>query len=314
MSRRVPIKLGHNEDQPLTDGQPALGWVSRVYREGDKLLADFTDMPTAVYEMVKTGLYRFVSVELLKNVQAGTREIPWVLDAVALLGADQPAVGTLNDLQSLTMARRSALRARARVAFKRDIKFFSTGDTKTMDEDKVKALLKQQKDELTASFTSQINAVKTESAQALEAEREKTRKAEIERHRDAIKSKFESAVKAEAIKPAVREQFYKLTRVEDDAAVMAIKLEDAESYIEEHADKESMSRKTQTQQGDDGKDEEGLRADQILAKRAEKLCYSRQQDPHKGDHFARAVSEVLNGDAKLADSYKYMPDTEYRVQ
>lgn len=95
----MPLKLGHNGDQPLTDGQPALGWVSRVYRDGRKLLADFIDMPTSIYEMVKAGLYKFVSVELAKNVLAGTREIPWVLDAVALLGADQPAVGTLKDLQ-----------------------------------------------------------------------------------------------------------------------------------------------------------------------------------------------------------------------
>lgn len=310
LNGRVPLKFGHNDEQPLTDGQPALGWVSRVYRSGDKLLADFTDMPTSVYELIRSGRYKFISVELLRDVQAGTRKLPWVLDAVALLGADQPAVGTLQDLQSLTLKRRPALQARARVAFKRD---FSTnpGAPKGMEKHEVEALLKQQKEELTASFTSQLNTLKTENAQALEAERAKTRTAEVSRHRDAIKSKFETAVKAEQIKPAVREQFYRLTRIDTDA-VMEIKAEDADAYIAEHTDKTKLSRDPSTKQGDDGKDEEGLRADQIVSKRAEKLCYSRQQDPQKGDHYFRAVQEVLRTDAKLAEAYKYMPDTEYR--
>lgn len=312
LSGRVPLKFGHNDSQPLTDGQPALGWVSRVYRSGKKLLADFVDMPTSIYEMVRSGLYKFVSVELLKNVQAGTRTIPWVLDAVALLGADQPAVGTLKDLQSLTMARKIAFRSRARVAFQRDTKLFTSGVPKGMEKHEVEALLKQQKDELTAMFSTQINTLKTDNAAALAAEQEKTRKAEVARHRDAVKSKFEAAVN-KTILPATREQFYKFARVEDDAGVMSIKLEDVDAYIKDNADKALMSKSTQqTQQGETNKDEEGLRPDQILANRATKLCYSRQQDPKKADHYMQAVTEVLRGDAKLADSYKYMPDTEYR--
>lgn len=186
-----------------------------------------------------------------------------------------------------------------------------------MTEDDVKKIVSDAVAPVKAALDASEAARKQEREQFaadIKKRDDELHKQRVEHHRDAIKSKFEAAVKDEAIKPAVRESFYKLTRIEDDTAVMAIKLEDAETYITEHTDKESMSRKLQTHKGDDGKDEEGLRADQILAKRAEKLCYSRQQDPHKGDHFARAVSEVLNGDAKLAESYKYMPDTEYRVQ
>ena len=312
LSGRVPLKFGHNDEQPLTDGQPALGWVSRVYRQGNKLLADFKDMPTSIYEMVRAGLYKFVSVELLKNVMAGTRNIPWVLDAVALLGADQPAVGTLKDLQSLTMARKSALRARARVAFQRDTKLFTMEARKGMEKHEVEALLKEQETRLTTKFSADIDKLKTDSAAALAAEQEKTRKAEVARHRDAIKSKFEAAVN-KTILPATREQFYRFARVEDDAAVMSIKLDDVDAYIKDNADKALMSKNAQqTQQGEGSEDEKGMRPDQILAHRATKLCYSRQQDPTKGDHYTRAVTEILRGDAKLADAYKYMPDTEYR--
>jgi hypothetical protein len=119
LSGRIPLKFGHDGDD-ARDGAPALGWVTRVYREGKKLLADFTGIPTAVFEAIKAGLYKFVSIELLRDVQAGNRRIPWTLDAVALLGATPPAVGTLRDLQSLTMARRPAFRFVERVSFTRD--------------------------------------------------------------------------------------------------------------------------------------------------------------------------------------------------
>lgn len=283
--------------------------MSRVYREGDKLLADFTDMPTAVYEMVKAGLYRFVSVELLKNVQAGTREIPWVLDAVALLGADQPAVGTLNDLQSLTMARRSALRARARVAFRRDTKFFSTGVRKAMDENEVKALLKQQADELKAAFTAQLKAevdkVKAESKAEADAQ---VAKAKAEAHRAQIKERFEAAVKAEALLPAKRESFYKFNRVDDDATVMDIKLEDVDAYIAEFGDKEKLSRKPQSKQSTGAPEEVGKSAAEVVVMRARKLCFERSQDPSKFEHIHAATLEVLNADKALGDAYKLLGD------
>lgn len=310
LSRKVPIKAGHNEQQPMTDGKPALGWVDRIWRQGTKLMADFVDMPTVIHEAIRKKLYKTVSIELLRNVQAGTRKIPWVLDAVSLLGADQPAVGTLKDLEALTMSRGTALRASARVAFRRDFQFTNPEARKGMEKHEVDAAIAAALSAQEVKFTSQLNALKTESAQALEAEREKTRKAEVARHRDAIKSKFESAVN-KTILPATREQFYKFARVEDDAAVMALKLEDVDAYIKDNADKALMSKsQQQTQQGEGNKDEEGLRADQILANRAIKLCRDRNQDVSK--HYFESVQEVLKSDEKLAEAYKYMPDTEYR--
>lgn len=310
LSRKVPLKAGHNEEQPMTDGQPALGWVSRVWRQGTKLMADFVDMPTVIHEAIRTKRYKTVSIELLRNVQAGTRKLPWVLDAVSLLGADQPAVGTLKDLEVLTMSRKSALRASARVAFRREFHFTNSEARKGMEKHEVEALLQKQADDLTAKFTSQLQTVKDDAAKALQAEQEKTRKAEVSRHRDAIKSKFEAAVN-KTILPATREQFYKFARVEDDASVMAIKLEEVDEYIKTNADKALMSKsQQQTQQGEGNKDEEGLRADQIVAARATKLCHSRNQDVAK--HYFTAVQEVLRSDAKLAEAYKFMPDTEYR--
>jgi hypothetical protein len=102
---RVPLKFGHNKEQQVTDGQPAIGWVSKVFRQGGKLYADFTDMPKSVFEAIKNKLYRTVSVELLFDVDHDGNRYDHVLDAVALLGADHPAVNTLADLDALLASR-----------------------------------------------------------------------------------------------------------------------------------------------------------------------------------------------------------------
>jgi hypothetical protein len=117
LSGKIPLKFGHNDAQPLLDGQPAIGWCENLRVVDDKLLGDFVGLPKVVYDAFKMGRYKTVSVELLKNVQAGTRIIPWVVDACALLGADQPAFGNLKDLQSLTMARGAAPKHESRATF-----------------------------------------------------------------------------------------------------------------------------------------------------------------------------------------------------
>lgn len=110
-SGRVPCKVGHSGKDPRNEGDGKLsdGWVKSIRRAGDKLLADIVDIPDDVYQLIKAGRLKFCSVELLKNVKAANTVIPWVLDAVALLGATRPAVGNLRDLQALTMARRLQL-------------------------------------------------------------------------------------------------------------------------------------------------------------------------------------------------------------
>lgn len=237
LSGRVPIKFGHNDEQALTDGQPALGWISKVYMAGEKLLGDFIDMPTQVYDLLRSGAYKFLSVELLKNVTAGTRVLPWVLDAVALLGADQPAFGNLKDLQSLTLKRKPVLQARARVAFRRAATKFSTGANKAMDEKEVQAVVaaavEKATSELTVKFTKQLtDEVKKAKDEAKVEADAQLAKQKAEAHRAAVKAKFESAVKAEIILPAEREQFYRFNRVDDDTVVTTIKLEDVDAYIE----------------------------------------------------------------------------------
>lgn len=308
LAGRCPIKFGHNESQDITDGQPALGWIGRVYVENDRLKADFTDMPTAVYELIQTGAYKFLSVELLKNVTAGTRVLPWVLDAVALLGADQPAFGNLKDLQSLTLKRKPVLQARARVAFKRAATKFSTGAHKGMEKAEVDAAiaaaLAEQAKQLTAQFSKQLGDEVTKVTDAAKAESDAAvAKAKAETHRTQIKAKFETAVKAEAMLPAKRESFYKYNRVDDDTSVVQIKLEDVDAYIVEFSDaaKLAAANKTQTKAGE--KIECAATAALELTRRAEETAIKRGGKPNVFADLHAATKLVLSADPKLAKAY-----------
>lgn len=100
---RPYIKLGHDKKQKLiqSDGMPAVGWVERVYVQGEKLCADFVDIPKKVYDLIKTKAYRKVSSEIFWNIKIGEKTYKRMLAAVALLGADTPGVMNLNDILSM---------------------------------------------------------------------------------------------------------------------------------------------------------------------------------------------------------------------
>jgi len=237
LAGKVPLKMGHNEKQPFTDGQPALGWVSRVWRDGGKLLADFTAMPRVVYDAVKAGLYKYVSVELLRDASQNGVDFPWVLSAVALLGADIPAVSGLKDLQTLAMSRKAALRSGVALTFTRGVS--TNGGRKTMmDEtnDKLMAQV-QQLSEKVASFTTTNATLKADNdrlAAEAAAREDAIRKEKIAGHRTAIKAKFDAAIVAKTMIPSVRSLFEKNPAFTSDEGVLGIALDFVDNYINEH--------------------------------------------------------------------------------
>lgn len=97
---QVPIKLGHDEKS----GAPAFGWVDTVRRSGDRLVGDFRDVPGPLADMIASRRYDHVSVELFHNVTRGQNKFPTALKAVALLGAETPAVADLKPLREATFS------------------------------------------------------------------------------------------------------------------------------------------------------------------------------------------------------------------
>jgi len=100
-----PVKLGHDEDQKLLQeqGWPAAGYITRLWVNGDKLLADFRNVPHLIAELIKVKGYRTVSSEIYFNVlnPATGRRVPRLFKAVALLGGDIPAVNSLREIAAL---------------------------------------------------------------------------------------------------------------------------------------------------------------------------------------------------------------------
>ena len=98
---KPPLKFGHDENQTLlgqSDGDPALGWVEQLRVKGERLLATFVGVPKVVYDAIKSQRYRRVSAEIYFNMRRNGEVMGKALKAVALLGADLPAVTNLEDL------------------------------------------------------------------------------------------------------------------------------------------------------------------------------------------------------------------------
>lgn len=103
-----PIKIGHDEKQGLLeasglqkDGDPAAGWVEKLYRRGTKLIADLKEVPEKIAELIQAGAYKKRSAEVYIDYKVGNKIYPRVLKAVGLLGAEIPAVKNIDDIRAL---------------------------------------------------------------------------------------------------------------------------------------------------------------------------------------------------------------------
>lgn len=244
----VPLKFGHNEEQPMTDGQPAIGWISRVYREGNDLFADFSHVPEVVMEAIDSRRYRTVSVEIMKNATLDGEEInTWFLDAVALLGADQPAVAGLQDLAGLTALSRTSFEGGSRVMFSKAGNFSSNNGDIDMDQKDLDAAIEKHmkpfKDQID-SLRSDNEALRAENSSAreslkeLDSLRDKVKQYEkdqasekVAASRKAVTEVLDQAVVQRAITPAQREAQAKAFRIDDDEAVVKIDLDGLKAAV-----------------------------------------------------------------------------------
>lgn len=99
------LKLGHTDAQKWfgqKDGIPTLGWITRVWRNGLKLLADIDNVPEALIELIEQKRFHNVSAEVFWDapIEHNGRRFPRVLSAVSLLGVEMPAVKDLAGLAS----------------------------------------------------------------------------------------------------------------------------------------------------------------------------------------------------------------------
>ena len=92
------LKIGHKDKTRYQDS-PAFGWMTGMRRAGKKLVADFAQVPGKLGQLIISGAFPNRSAEILKTPQIGGKVWPWAIKAVALLGANHPA---LDSLQAIT--------------------------------------------------------------------------------------------------------------------------------------------------------------------------------------------------------------------
>lgn len=289
LNGRVPLKLGHNDEQPVTDGQPALGWVDRVWKDGEKLMADFVNVPKEIYNAIRDKLYNFVSVELLQDAEQNGDSFPWVLSGVALLGADRPAVSNLKELSKLAMSCRKAMQFSKRGTINLSIGAKSMTDEKSL-LDEIAALKAQ-----VAKFSNENEAIIAERDKIIEA----TKAEKAESIKEQTIQKFESAIAAKIVLPSARERFFKWVFPKTVDAILEFSASEVDAYIEENKVNMSDEKRVATAT----KDDESKPADVRVSLRTRQFMAE-----NKGMSYKDAMVEVLREDPALADEYRFMPD------
>jgi hypothetical protein len=305
---KPPVKLGH----AWKEGQPALGWVKALDRAGSKLVATLTDVPQIVYDAIQAGRYKRVSSEIYWNYKSKAgKTYNYVLKAVALLGADIPAVSDLEDLAAyLTQisVNDGSFERVASYEFEAGRNF----ELKTKEPDKEPVKKKQEKkkmaDDDVKKYEEKLAKEKAErktaeeAAQAAEAKLKKFKEdQEADRQEmrvKAFKDECEALVKAGTLTTAERKKLvdgiptFKYT--EDGFFV---------PFIDLKAIAESRQIMDTIEYGEDGnpiqKQKEYADASEELADRARTY---RLKNPKVS--YSEAAEVILAEDTDLADRYK----------
>jgi len=299
---KVPLKLGHNDEQPVTDGQPALGWVTDVEVIGDKLVAIFDHVPDIMMAAFEAKRYRSVSVELDLNVSHKGTTYDFVLTAVALLGADMPAVNVLNDLGAL-LSRNSYLPQSDYVAG-RQASFSSINGNiqETIMTPEEEAKLRQQLAEAQAKLTTeQANFAALQSRSDKEKEEADAKFAKLEAEQKATRvtaarvhftTMLETEVSEKRITPAQREAFTKVLGIDDDDKVLALQDDDVKALFA--ATPDDKSKQSGTHQSDETSDNP---SQDLTDKVYEHMTASGSKD------FSASLEIVMRANPDLARDY-----------
>lgn len=148
---RPALKLGHTDDQTLIqkDGLPAAGFIGKLYRKGQKLIADFVDIPKKVFDLIQNKAYTRVSSEIYWGIDIGNGEVyDKLLSGVALLGSDIPAVSSLSDILSLYGLDYESIKSYAKIENDCNIKQYSIEIPNSNSDDKEIVMSEKQEEKV----------------------------------------------------------------------------------------------------------------------------------------------------------------------
>lgn len=165
---RPVLKLGHEDTQKYfgqRKGAPNLGVVEKIWHDGKKIFANFANVPDAVVDMIRNGRYNAVSIEMFPKLQAEGVTFSNVLTAVALLGAELPAVKGLKDLAASLFDEFEDERITLTFG---EVAMPATYSKEQLDEI-VAAAVAKASDELKVEFEAKVTELEGEVASAKEA-------------------------------------------------------------------------------------------------------------------------------------------------
>jgi hypothetical protein len=231
---RIAVSIGHDKSITGGDGDPAVGWLMHLYLNppGTKLLGDIQMVSQGVFDMIRAGNYKFVSIELVKNPVVDNKHYAgYALDGVALLGRTPPAVAGLADLQRLVAARATerSVRFDQALAFSSKIswpKLPKAAPPQTEDIGAELARLRAENAALKASAETQKLEFSKQSEQAAQ-------RIAID-HQRGVLSALETAVRERKILPAVREKLRMAKRLNDVNECLKFSRDDVALYIDAH--------------------------------------------------------------------------------
>jgi hypothetical protein len=302
---KPPIKLGHRQ----LEGQPALGWVESLRVLGEKLIASVVDVPPIITEAIKRKLYRRVSPEIYFGYKDTTtkKRYNFVVSAVSLLGADIPAVKTLEDLTAFL----SEMKPDAERLMSYEFQFTANADdtiaiqggSKAMDEKEFGEKLELAQKEADAKVADE-KAAREKAEAELKAYKDEQEKQAREGKVASVKAFCEDLVKTGKMTPAVRDTIFPKDKeglVEfSEAGEPTIPFSVLKDYAESM--KTVKFGEVGSAADDEKKDEAGLDPSAILDKRARELVASK-----KAGNYSEACKKVLSDDPAFAKEYSASP-------
>lgn len=169
------LKLGHTEAQRFmgqSTGAPNLGVIEKIWREGAKVLANFANVPDAVVDLIRQKRFNNVSVEVVPSLEFDGKTFTNVLTAVALLGAELPAVKGLKELSAAVFTQAEVVPIQAEGTITYEWETETMPDTK-LTQEQHEALLEAAVSKAVATAKAEFSA----ETEKLTAERDEAREA-----------------------------------------------------------------------------------------------------------------------------------------
>lgn len=197
---KVVLKLGHGGQKFLkNEGLPAIGWIESIKKKAGILYADIKNIPKRIYQLLKDKAYQRPSAEIYLDFEDDKgQKYGLTLSAIALLGADIPAVKDLPDIEALfnnetvnsliTCYNQNYDRNKGGLIMPEEVIVNPTENNEELD--RLKAELAEKESELQAKTdeldakAAQVAQLEEQSAERDKKQREETIKAKLAKYKE----------------------------------------------------------------------------------------------------------------------------------